>query len=40
VNFSLLERVRLSVTPVIFPIAESFDHRPLGLDVGIGAELF
>jgi hypothetical protein len=40
VNFSLLERVRLSFTPSFFPIRESFGHNPVDFELSIGAELF
>lgn len=39
-NFTLLERVRFSVTPVFFLIGESFGHNWFELDLGIGAELY
>jgi len=40
VNFTLLERVRFSLTPVFYPWPQDFGKRWFELEVGIGAELF
>lgn len=39
-NFTLLERVRFSVTPVFYPLAQDFGHDWFELELGIGAELY
>lgn len=40
VNFTLLERVRFSLTPVFYPLPRDFGHKWFELEVGIGAELY
>ncbi len=40
VNFTLLERVRFSLTPVFYPLPQDFGKKWFELEVGIGAELF
>ena len=39
-NFTLLERVRLSFAPVFYPIPESFGHKVIDIELGVGAEFF
>jgi hypothetical protein len=39
-NFTLLERVRFSVTPVFYLLPQDFGHQWFELEVGIGAELY
>ncbi len=39
-NLTLLERVRLSVAPIFFPIPEDFGHKIVGIELGVGAEFF
>jgi len=39
-NFTLLERVRFSVTPVFYLLPQTFGHQWFELEVGIGAELY
>jgi len=39
-NFTLLERVRFSVTPVFYPLPQDFGHNWFELELGIGAELY
>lgn len=40
VNLTLLERVRFNLTPLFYPVPESFGHRPFDLELGIGALFF
>ncbi|HXS18245.1 MAG TPA: hypothetical protein VN764_13700, partial [Polyangiaceae bacterium] len=40
INFTLLERVRFSLTPVFYPLPQEFGKKWFELEVGIGAELF
>jgi len=39
-NFTLLERVRFSITPVFYLLPQTFGHQWFELEVGIGAELY
>jgi predicted acylesterase/phospholipase RssA len=39
-NFTLLERVRLSLTPTFYPLPRDFGHNWFELEVGVGAELY
>lgn len=39
-NFTLLERVRLAITPVFYPMRQDFGHNWFELEMGIGAELY
>jgi hypothetical protein len=39
-NFTLLERVRLSLSPLFYPVKESFGHDVFDFELGLGAEFF
>jgi predicted acylesterase/phospholipase RssA len=42
IPFSLtaLEHVRLSVTPIIYPMPQSWGHKPVDLEIALGGEFF
>ncbi len=40
VNFTLFERARLNVTPLVYPLAESFGHNWFGFEWGLGLLFF
>lgn len=39
-NFTLIERVRFSATPVFYPLAQEFGHEWVELELGVGVELY
>lgn len=39
-NFTLLERVRFSATPIFYPLAQDFGHQWFELELGVGVELY
>lgn len=39
-NLTLLERIRVNLTPLFYPISQGFDHRVFDLEFGLGAEFF
>ena len=40
VNVTFLERVRLSLTPTVFPVGQDFAHNPFDLELGLGLQLY